>query len=248
MKYLQGRGVYSLVDDWLDLTPVGQPPCYRHRTAANTMSKRIAPIEGAGEFLQACYQQIHSNWQAAAETGRSRSSSENWRWKRHLDLGVANISPELSLERKIVNVGGENWSNQMPVASGLTGSASNKRTAVDLVHRENESSYSFVELKVASDTPLFAAIEILLYGLMFIWSKDNSDLLGYGESLPPVLKATDVRLYVLAPEPYYDRFNPKGITLAINEGLGDINQGKDINMSFEFRTLSSFDLTKGLVL
>jgi len=242
------RGVDSIVDDWLGLAPVGKPPFYRHRTAANALSTRIAPIEGAGEFLQASYQQIHSNWQAAVETGRSRSSSENWRWKQHLDLGVANVSPELLLERKIVNLGGENWSNQMPVASGLTGSASNKRNAVDLVHRENETSYSFIELKVDSDTPLFAAIEILFYGLMFIWSKDNSHFLGYRDSLPPVLQATDVRLCVLAPESYYNRFNPEWLALAVNEGLHDVNQGKDLNMNFEFCTLSSFDLIQGLAL
>lgn len=99
------RGVDNLVDDWLDLDPVGKPPFYRHRTAANTLSKRIARIEGAGKFLQACYQQIHLNWQVAAEAGRSRSSSENWRWKRHLELGAANMSPELLLERMIVNLG-----------------------------------------------------------------------------------------------------------------------------------------------
>jgi len=42
---------------------------------------------------------------------------------RHLDLAANNTSPELRLERAVVASCGENWSNQMPVASGLVGPA-----------------------------------------------------------------------------------------------------------------------------
>ena len=155
------RGVDDLVDTWLDVKPIGKRPYYQSQTAANELSSRTAPIEGTREFLSQCYVQIHNNWLAAIESGYSKPSKQNWRWKRHLELSPNNKSRELLLERKIVNEWGDNCSNQMPVASGLVGPKTEKCSAVDLVYKKNPTNYSLIELKVDHANPLYAAIEIL---------------------------------------------------------------------------------------
>ena len=232
MSILSGIG--DLVDAWLQVEPKGKPPYYRHRAAANALTRRDSPINGTRDFLAASYAQIHNNWLAASEAGLSRQSKENWRWKRHLDLGDGNKSPELKLERAIVGACGDDWSNQMPTASGLVGSAANRRAAVDLVFREDSSTYSLIELKVASDTPLFAAIEILMYGLLFVWSKKNQEELGYDAEAQPVLTANTVTLGVLAPGSYYDRFDLTTLASALDGGLKEFGKQHDLGLGFEF--------------
>ena len=232
-------GVGRLVDDWLEIKPKGKPPCYRHRSAALDLSHRKTPITGTRDFLEASYSQIHDNWLAAIEAGYSNPSKENWRWKRHLELSPANTSAELKLERSIVNTCGDDWSNQMPTASGLVGHAADKRAAVDLVHRENPTTYSLVELKVDSDNPLFAAIEILMYGLLFVWSRNNQDRLGYDVRHQPVLAAEDLTLVVLAPNDYYRNLNLTNLVLALDNGLAAFGKRNGLNMSFRFRDLGN---------
>jgi hypothetical protein len=237
MSILSGIG--DLVDAWLQVEPKGKPPYYRHRAAANALTRRDSPINGARDFLAASYAQIHTTWLAASDAGLSRQSKENWRWKRHLDLGDGNKSPELKLERAIVGACGDNWSNQMPTASGLVGPAANRRAAVDLVLREDSSTYSLIELKIASDTPLFAAIEILMYGLLFVWSKNNWEKLGYDVEAQPVLAANTVTLGVLAPSSYYDGFDLTTLASALDSGLNVFGKQHELKLGFEFCELGA---------
>ncbi len=123
----------------------------------------------------------------------------------------------------------------MPVASGLAGPSVGKRAVVDLVKRSGDA-YLFIELKVGSDTPLFAAIEILLYGVLFQWSKDNQHLLGYDAEDQPVLSAQEVSLIVLAPAAFYRNRSLTCLTDALNEGL---KLQKDWNLKrFGFETFT----------
>lgn len=230
-------GIGDLVDDWLKTNPKGQRPYYRHQSAANELTRRAEPITGTRDFLDASYTRIHNNWLDAIDAGYTNPSRENWRWKRHLTLAPANTSPELRLERSIVNACGGNWSNQMPTASGLIGPATDKRAAVDLVYREDSTTYSLIELKVGSDNPLFAAIEILCYGLLFIWSKDNQEKLGYDAKTQPILAATNVELSVLAPEDYYHDYDLTSLNSTLNSELAEFADRVNVNLSFEFDQL-----------
>jgi hypothetical protein len=234
-------GIGSLVDQWLQIAPKGKPPYYRHRSAALDLSRRNSPINGTQDFLDASYAKIHSNWLAAIETGDSNPSKENWRWKRHLELSPENTSPELRLERSIVNACGDSWSNQMPTASGLVGPAADKRAAVDLVYRENPTTYSLIELKVDSDSPLFATIEILMHGLLFVWSRNNQELLGYDLTMQPVLAAKTITLAVLAPCDYYRDFELMNLVSAIDDGLTEFGRQYSLDLGFQFHEFGMAD-------
>jgi hypothetical protein len=227
-------GIGSLVDSWLAIPTKGQPPYCRHKSAAIDLSSRRMPITGTTEFLQASYTKIHRNWLTARKDGYFNPSKENWRWKRHLELSVANKSPELRLERAIVAACGENWSNQMPTASELVGPAIDKRAAVDLVFRESLTSYSLMELKVGSNTPLFAAIEILMYGLLLVWSKEHMEELGYEVQRQPVLGATTIMLGTLAPARYYSTYSLQNIGNSLSNGLAKFGENFGLELNFEF--------------
>ena len=232
-------GIDELVDDWLEVEPIGKPPYYRHKSTAIELSRRTTPIGDARPFLEACYSQIHQNWLAAIDSGYTNPSKENWRWKRHLDLAPENASLELRLERAIVASCGESWSNQMPVASGLVGPATDKRAAVDLVCRKDSGTCSLFELKVDSNNPLFAAIEILSYGILFVWSRANQDSLGYDIENQPVLGASDITLSVLAPERYFDGMDLSAFDTVLNRGLAQFGEQHGLVLAFEFCQLGA---------
>lgn len=232
-------GIDKLVDSWLNIEPKGQSPHYQHRAAAKELTHRDEPITGTLAFLEASHAQIHANWLAAIDAGYTNPSKENWRWKRHLNLGTNNSSPELMLERAIVNACGDNWSNQMPTASGLTGPTTDRRAAVDLISREDPTTYSLVELKVNSDTPLFAAVEIVKYGLLFVWSKVNQDVLGYEQKLQPILAANTITLSVLAPADYYSNFDLTNMASVLDSGLVEFGEQHGVSLRFEFCQLGA---------
>ena len=61
--------VENLVDDWLNVEPKGKPPHYKHKAAANGLSRRTSPITGTLDFLGASDAQIHQDWSAAVDAG-----------------------------------------------------------------------------------------------------------------------------------------------------------------------------------
>jgi hypothetical protein len=237
MKILNGIG--GMVDKWLRLQPIGLPPHYRHKTAALALSDRTITIYGTDKFLTDAYNRINRNRRDAVRTGESSNSQENWRWKRHLETSADNTSAEVTLERAIVSALGEDWSNQMPTASGLVGPHADKRSSVDLVWRKDPDSYTFFELKVESNTPLFAAIGILLYGLLFVWSRNNQAALKYQTDIQPVLGASKIALCSLAPRKFYSEYNLRNLSDSLNQGLSTFQYRKDLELSFNFAQFDS---------
>ena len=170
--------------------------------------------------IQAAYERIQNNW-----NGKPSRSKKNWEL-RFVPL-PEDISKqkqghshkaEVPLERAIASAfQGKNtiW-NQMPVASGLVESSyKDKRRAVDLVYKPDSSkaSYEFLELKVANnkhDSPSDATIEIIEYGLLYLFSRHYAKSLGYSPEKTPVLKASHIGLRVLAEMEYYNHWKADG--------------------------------------
>lgn len=216
-------------------------------------------------------EKIESNW--SQEKSRSR---QNWRRKQiPLDENSGYLtkrnwkSSEVRLEREIVAACAKRldlW-NQMPVASGLLPlpdkdaegkrrvSAEGRR-AVDLIYRPEGANgpVEFLELKVqrlngSRDSVRDAALELLEYGVLYLFSRKNREKLGYNKRTADnsyeVLGAPYIRLRVLAPPDYYagQDISPIFIdatNLALEDYIGE-NEFGNLKMDIGFEQLAKCD-------
>ena len=194
-------GCHELIDQHLNIDDswAGQSPRYKHPTSLNHVEDNNLP--DGDQLIQELFNQMVQNWEA----GRSPAnrSAENWRFERQCDFSEENRSPEVVLERTIINVvDEENWANQIPVDSGLLGGGRN----LDLAFRAG-AVFELIELKVEANTPLSAAFQILFYGLTNAFFRVYSQSLNTEDLETPLLRATEIRLRVLAPKSFYERFH-----------------------------------------
>lgn len=178
---------------------------------------------------------IAANWERSARAGRGTASQENWRWcAPQTYISKQNRSPEVVLERAIARAfdaaGREEWANQVPVASGVVRSSAERRRAIDLVHKRDDGHYEFIELKIASETPLYAAFEIISY--VGIWLLSRNGVLG-----KPLLEAKRIDARVLAPAAYYAPFSLSRIEQTLNQELQEYGARYGTMLSFGFDVL-----------
>ena len=83
-----------------------------------------------------------------------------------------------------------------------------------------------------------AAIEVLIYGLLFVWSKRNLEALEYDPSVQPVLSAERVHLKVLAPRTFYRGYQLSEFGNSLDNCLGLFSSESDLDMDFYFLELS----------
>jgi hypothetical protein len=172
----------------------------------------------------------------ANHSGR-QPSRENWRSNRVTTLADHNKSPEVLLERAVAMLGEAGtlpgWLNQVPVASGLVDDR-NKRTALDLVELKDETA-RFVELKWESDTPAYAAIEVLRYGLAYLFCRINAAEFDYTDRR--LMQVRRVDLQVVAPTAFFEKHDlgwlERGLDLAVG-GLSSQKTSGQLAMGFEF--------------
>ncbi len=168
-------------------------------------------------------------------------SRENWRLERKTKLDANNKSPEVVLERAIAVVAEngplDSWYNQVPVASGLINDRADKRAAIDLLEYKGNSA-AFVELKWASDTPAYAAFEILRYGLAYLLCRNNKVEFKYEEKA--LMLVDTVELQVLAPAIFYDKCDLRFLAEGIGAGLERLCAGRKdkLRMTFVFRSFA----------
>lgn len=227
------QGINDIIDQHLDIFHIGKPPHYGHSTscdALQTPPARLNTEAMIGEILL----RIESNWKQSARYP-TLISRENWRFKKQLLVSKTNQSPEKQLEKKITRITDENWINQVPTASGLYDAHHDKLRNIDLVHRLAPKRYEFIELKVNSDTPLKAAIEALICGVLYIVAR-----LHYADQYketPELLQAEQIQLCVLAPHAYYERYSLPWLPIALNPGLQAVlaQRRLDLKMDFQFK-------------
>jgi hypothetical protein len=204
----------------------------RHASAMHRLE--VPPSLDLVEVIFQTVSGNHGRGNAAANRNRSR---ENWRWHRpQQQIGAHNTSPEVVLERAIVAVcareGRTDWSNQIPVASGLIAGAADGRRAIDLVRQCGERHFELIELKIASDTPLYAAVEIVGYGCIWLLARAHPPAL-----TTAILDADRIDLRVLAPLAYYARYDLAELEAALDRGCRALGQTHGVTMSFAFLAL-----------
>jgi len=229
------EGVDRLATDYFGITSIG------HWSAMLKLGKAPPAAFDGPAFVSKLFSQVSANWNgclAALAALDHLPSRENWRWfDPKYECSDHNRSAEVTLERNIVKAARSqnrmDWSNQVPVASGVIKGGDRKR-AIDLVHQRGPSAFDFVELKVESNNPLYAAVEILQYGFVWLLSRLSQDALGYGGR--PLIQASDVQLSVLAPQAYYRDLNLRWLSVGLSEGLqtlGERNGGVRLSFAFE---------------
>ena len=185
------------------------------------------------------------------ESNRSghRPGKENWRCKPVTTLSDHNKSPEVLLERAVAMLGVAGtlpgWLNQVPVASGLIDGWLDKRAALDLVKLEDGSA-RFVELKWESDTPAYAAFEVLRYGLVYLFSRVN---LARFYSERQLMRVGRVNLQVLAPTNFFCQHDLGWLERGLDHAMDNISRQKtsgQLSMGFKFLALPpEFELPFG---
>ena len=185
------NGIEEIINDWLWTG-------YKTQTACNLLSGNFPERLNGCLLTTQIYAQIERNWRNRRYDGDP--SPENWRLEAQPKMDETNRSPEKQIEKKIVDIQVEGWVNQVPVASGLTGPHVMKKACVDLVRRLSEKSYEMIELKYKDKHPLYAAMEVIQYGILYLFAREH--LLEHYED-KALLKATSIGLRVLAPQTYY---------------------------------------------
>jgi hypothetical protein len=240
------KGVNDLIDSELDLKDIGEAPHHRHKTSCDRLTK--PPMTGiALDLIAKIYEKVEDNW----VSDYHMPSEENWRFEKNKRIDGDN-GPEVRLERAIVNIPDEIWPdakcwvNQVPVASGLVDPHADGSRKIDLVHKCGDA-YEFIELKIDSDTPLYAAMEVLKYGVLYIFCRQDGRVSPHIHihEKENLLQAKKIHLRVLAPAKYYEKYDLSGLeTLetSIKNGLAKfLAQPKfafELEMDFRFETLS----------
>jgi hypothetical protein len=244
------EGVDALIDSALRLRPEGSDPRYKSRTALI----EAIPVtdEGALSLIEKSQNRMQTNWRYALQHCKSQ---ENWRFTKNKCMDPKNTSSETRYERSLVNIpesvwpDAPNWANQVPIASGLNGPDCDGHTCIDLVHKSADREFDFVELKIEADTPLYAAMEIFKYGLVYIFSRQSTCVREY---LPvreeeSMLSADHIHLMVAAPSLYYtearkeikgSRVDWSWIEPSLNSGFSQFldKTGAEFEIDFQFKT------------
>jgi hypothetical protein len=141
------------------------------------------------------------------------------------------------LERAIasacVAAGRVDWANQIPVASGLIPGAADGRRALDLAHMRSDGSVEFIELKIASDTPLYATIELLGYASLWLLARNDPPA-----HSPALLSAEKIALRVLAPAAYYKPFKLRELEAAVDASVQGLARVQGVQMDFAMDVLN----------
>src|SRR5271157_41700 len=172
-------GVDKLIGRSLGVMGIGEPPHHRHTTSALRLSSKPSSFDGK-LLVSSILARMERNWQVQRDRGVGRlGSDQNWRWEKKPHISPQNPSIETHIEKAIANECDESWVNQVPTASGLMTSTNERHCDIDLAHRVSEGEFEFIELKYGSDTPVFAAFEILKCGLLYLFSRKHAAELGY---------------------------------------------------------------------
>jgi len=138
-------------------------------------------------------------------------AGSNWIWRTgdtKADQIDGDKYKEVKLERTIAQRGEGAWTWQMPTASGIQkdldpkNNAQNKKASIDLVRKNGPGDFTFVELKVESNNPLYALFELLGYALAYLHARNEGNHSQANED-HDVLKAKRIRLVVLGPKSWY---------------------------------------------
>jgi hypothetical protein len=121
---------------------------------------------------------------------------------------------------------------QIPATSGVVDwkGQQNRHANVDIVREVNPTVYELIELKDASDTPEFAAAELVRNALLYLVAKNFAPE-AFCKAIP-LLQATKISLQVWAAADYYDGYDGQRLQSAITKGFTTLTGGLISDFAF----------------
>ena len=236
------EGLNQICDQWLSIDsswPGTTEPRYEHTASHQRLCREGWRGLDGQALIERLYHGILANW-----SGTRCRSEENWRFEKQTTLGLDNRRPEVPLERTIAQITDENWVNQVPTASGVDNSGAHH---LDLIHRRG-LDFTLIELKVAANNPVSAALQLVKYGLVHAFSCNHAAELGYDMERLEILRAKQVALTVLAPYSYYPQECHdwlQGFESALNSGLATVARDvQHVPTSFRFEAFPEWFVWK----
>ena len=228
-------GTEEVIARFLQLSP-GQ------KLKQKSTSRDIQRLSGGKSSADALIDKLYCTMMANY-SGRTPSPA-NWGERYKTDIADYNKSPEKLLERAVAMLAEKRhmpgWFNESPVASGVIDSYSDKRACVDLVHLSDEW-VRLVELKWESDTPAYALVEILRYGLAYVFFRINAKKWNLDNR--PFMRPHHVSLEVVAPDSYYAQHDQQQLITQISQSLHDFastKTGGKLSMSLDALAFSEW--------
>jgi hypothetical protein len=195
--------------------------------------------------IELLYRRIERNWGRAAPRGKA----ENWRWERQKKISPKNKGPEIRFARAVANFADCSWANHIPTSSGLSlkgGEFSQDSSrSIDLGHSDG-SRHELIELKAGQkcQSAVFAAFEILISGLLYIFSHQHPSAYKY-DSTRQYIRSTVIDLIALCPAHCYSRGDFQWLQQDINRGIELVTgyTATDLTVRFAFQKLPPFHWT-----
>lgn len=197
---------------------------------------RLAPFDGVA-LVNTIHRTIAEDYDRHGASANKNSSKKTWRWpslqpSRNEAKSCAETKVERAIADACIRLGRHDWGNQIPTASGLLGPTRDRHRSIDLVHQRGENHFELIELKIESNTPLSAAIQILSYACLWLIARNDRP------ARPSVLLDADhIDLRVLAPAAYYGRFALADIESALNAGAYALGERHGVTLTFAFDLL-----------
>ena len=238
------RGLLDGLEDLID-NALPAPKGYTSRTTAIELNRREQPFPDLTTLVEELWRQIVVNW---VEGGCQSRGESNWRWELLTTGGESKGQAEVALQRTIARFiesegQRERWSNETPTGSGLSEGAGGDPGGLDLAHKDDDGGVVLIELKIASNTPISAAFQVVQYGLLLTLAR----LVSKQEQIKIVtdevwLNAKHAHLRVLAPASFYSRFlGLQWFEERLDAAVGDFGDAHGLPMSFGFREFDKLE-------
>ena len=230
-------GIDDIIDNAFGVADIGSSsPHYQHKRSCLRLSKGCPTGFDASALLESMLTRVQQNWDRSPRRRRADPSDQNWRWEKQTEIADRNQSKEKRLEKRIAQLTGDDWVNQVPTASGLYESNRDRHRNVDLARRIGDRAFELIELKVDSGNPLLATAEILQYAVLYLFARLHYP--PHQIAAKQLLQADAIGLRVLAPHKFYAGYDLGWMVPAFDTALRSFSSTNAVAVELSFQFLS----------